>query len=64
MWATDPESLKYLEAVSCPCCHREYDDCHNVIENEYGELFALEKFNRILEECKEQDKTMIGQAFC
>ena len=47
----------------CPNCHRIYDDKDKVVENEYGDLFTLEEFAQILEECPVRYNDSRGQHF-
>ena len=64
-WAMDPKRILegkiLLEA--CPNCARPFDDLDKVIEDEYGHLFTIEEFRRVLEECPVQYKDSIGTQF-
>lgn len=44
------EALLFGDREPCPCCRRPFDD-DKVIENEYGDLFSLEEFRKVLAEC-------------
>lgn len=63
-WAVDPEKL-FSEKLAheCPTCTGPFRG-GKVIENEYGDLFTVEEFRQILEECPVQFTSMIGQTFC
>lgn len=58
------EELKESKAGKCPCCGTTYADQDKIIENEYGDLFTLEEFEQILQECPIQYTESIGQCFC
>ena len=47
----------------CSCCKRPFDDSEKVIENEYGDLYTLEEFRAVLEECPVQFIHSVGAYF-
>ena len=67
-WAIDPK--KFFEQKieieyegKCTCCGQVLPDSSKVIENEYGDLFTLEEFKQILQECPIQYTDSIGKCF-
>jgi hypothetical protein len=63
-WCVPPGILEQLiqEHEACPTCDRPWHT-PEVIENEYGDLYTLDEFKGVLEECPVQFTHSVGQSF-
>ena len=48
---------------TCPCCGVPFKDTTKVIEDEYGELYSEDEFEKVLAECPIQFFEHIGKYF-
>lgn len=63
MKQADLEKLFKSKAGNCPCCGKAFDNQDKIIENEYGDLFTVEEFKQVLEECPVQFFDYVGEHF-
>lgn len=59
----DFKNLCISRAEKCPCCDQKFENPRKIIENEYGDLFTIEEFKQIFEECPIQYTHTIGEYF-
>lgn len=63
-WAMNPgDAWGLLVAGKCPCCDQLFQEQDKVIEDEYGDLYTLEEFKQMLEECPIQYTHSVGKDF-
>ena len=64
-WAIKPTELPTRLAAKprCASCDREFEDAEHVIENQYGDVFTLDEFYAVLDECPIQFTRSVGTMF-
>lgn len=62
-WAMLLEQRVFGTEPNCPCCQQVFNDPEKVIEDEYGNLYTLEEFAAVLDECPIQYGHEIGRCF-
>lgn len=64
-WAIAPALWEQFanKLECCPSCERKYNDPEKCIQDEYGRLFTIEGFKKVIDECPIHYTNMVGKYF-